>query len=114
MTDDWKPLYILSDSKPTPQQIEILKKAKKDSGLEELIKPVRAFPGCGRLLLFDGEWPPFACDWAPTTWDDPLLGAKLKWAVTGLDGRPRTVAMWLSKHLKGEVTLIREERWEGE
>lgn len=113
MTEDWKPLYLLTEARPTPDQIEILKKAKKDSGLQDLIKPVRAVPGCGRVLVFTGKRPPFVCEWAYTSWGDGLLPQKLKWAVTGLDGKPHTVEEWLSDVMQGDVRLIREERWEG-
>lgn len=89
------PLNILSSERPTPEQMAILRAAKAESGVAELCKPVRAVPGCGRVLSLEGR-PPFYCDWAETSWDDPKLAKKIAWALTGEGGNPHTGMEWLS------------------
>lgn len=88
-------LYIWAEARPTAEHMEILKAAKREAGITELIQPpVRAIAGCGRVLSFQGR-PPFYCEWAETSWEDPKLPAKLKWAVTGLDGHPHSHLEWM-------------------
>lgn len=100
------PLYILSETRPISEQLEILRAAKAQSGVTEKCKPARAFPGCGRLLVFGEESPPFACDWANTSWDDPKLSNKIAWVLTGEGGRPHTVEQWLSEKLGVQVKEV--------
>lgn len=106
MTGEPLPLYIWADARPTPEQMERLKAAKRDAEITDLIKPpVRAIPGCGRVLSFMGR-PPFYCEWAETSWDDPKLGRKLKWAVTGLDGHPHSHLEWMQAVMGPDVKEV--------
>jgi hypothetical protein len=90
------PLNILSATRPTPEQMEILRRAKLASSVTALCKPVRAVPGCGRVLSFEGR-PEFYCDWAETSWDDEKLARKIAWALTGEGGNPHTGQEWMSE-----------------
>lgn len=96
-------LYIFSEERPTPAQLDILKRAKLASGVTEKCKPARAVSGCGRCLVFGPGRPNFAVEWANTSWDDPRLPEKIKWVLTGLDGRPHTMASWLSTVMNAEI-----------
>lgn len=93
--DDWTPLNIYSDTRPTPEQLEKLKAAKRASGVTAKCKPVRAVAGCGRAISFQGR-PPFAVEWVePWDYDDEDLPAMLKWVLTGEGYVPYTVEQWL-------------------
>lgn len=87
-------LNLYTSTRPTPHQMEILKTAKQASGVTELCKPVRAIAGCGRALSFEGR-PDFYCEWAETSWDDPMLADKIAWVLTGVGGRPYTGLDWM-------------------
>lgn len=100
------PLYIHSTSRPTPEQMEALKRAKQESGITELVKPARAFPGCERALVFGEGRPDFVCEWANTHVGDPKMAAKVKWVLTGLDGHPHSMAEWFSIVMDGEVKEV--------
>lgn len=102
-------LYIFSEDRPTPAQLAILKAAKQASGVAEKCKPARAMSGCGRCLVFGDGRPDFAVEWANTSWDDPKLPAKIKWVLTGVDGRPHTMQEWLSIVMDTEVTEIGQD-----
>lgn len=108
MTDPL-PLWVWADNRLTSEQMERLREAKAEAGITELIQaPARAIPGCGRVLSFNGR-PPFFCDWAETSWDDPQLPAKLKWAVTGVDGNPHSGLEWMQTILGSGVTQQPDE-----
>jgi hypothetical protein len=88
-----------------------LKEAKRVAGITTLIQqPARAFLGCQRVLSFQGR-PPFFCEWAETSWDDPKLGAKMAWALTGEGGRPHTVLEWMQAIDPG-ITQLPDEEYE--
>lgn len=101
-----EPLYLYTPERPTPEQLEKLKAAKQASGLETLVKPARAFPGCGRVLVIGDGMPDFYCEWANTSWDDPKLPQKIKWVVTGLDGRPRSHLEWMQALFGAETKEV--------
>lgn len=108
MTDDAYPLFIWSDTRPTPEQMTRLKEAKSEANITYLIQqPARATPGCGRVLSFQGR-PPFACEWAETSWEDPQLGRKLNWAATGLDGKPHGMLEWMQGIFGPETTQLED------
>ena len=111
MTDPL-PLWVWADNRPTSEQMVRLKDAKDEAGITGLIKaPAHAIPGCGRVLSFNGK-PTFFCDWVETTWDDPDLPAKLKWAVTGVDGNPHTGLEWLQTIMGSGVNQRADEHYE--
>lgn len=105
MTDDVLDLYIHSDTRPTPEQMEILKTAKKASGVTAKCLPARAIAGCGRVLSFQGR-PPFYCEWAETSWDDPRLAEKIAWVLTGEGGRPYTGLDWMKAVVGPDVKEV--------
>lgn len=104
--DEVLPLYIFGEDRPSEIQMEILKKAKQRSGVMDKCKPARAVSGCGRCLFFGDGRPDFAVAWANTSWDDPKLSAKIKWVLTGVDGRPHTMQEWLSIVMDTEVREV--------
>jgi hypothetical protein len=109
MTDDEPlPLNLWSETRPNPDQMETLRQAKQASGVTAKCKPVRAIAGCGRVLSFEGR-PPFFCDWAETSWDDPKLARKIAWALTGEGGNPHTGLEWLQAIDAGITQLPNED-----
>lgn len=99
-------LYIFSEERPTPAQIDILKRAKLASGVTEKCKPARAMSGCGRCLVFGAGRPDFVVEWANTAWDDVKLPQKVAWVLTGEGGYPHTYSEWLSAVMDVEVTEV--------
>lgn len=110
MSEPAQPLYIWSAERPTPEQMEILKEAKRETGLDVLVRPFRAIAGCGRVLSLQGR-PPFYCEWAETTWDDPKLSAKIKWVLTGEGGRPHTGLDWMQEMFGPETKEVGMESY---
>jgi hypothetical protein len=106
------PLNLWTTTRPTPEQREILQQAKLRSGVPEDYKPVRATPGCGRVLSFEGR-PPFYCSWAETSWDDPKLDRKIAWALTGVGGRPYTEQDWVQALIPGAKEVTHEDSRDG-
>ena len=99
------PLYIWADARPTPDQMKVLQEAKAASGVEKLVRVARAIPGCERCLSFEGR-PPFFCDWAETSWDDPKMSRKIAWVLTGEGGNPHRGLDWLRDILGPGVTEV--------
>jgi hypothetical protein len=103
--DDPIPLNLWTPTRPNPQQMETLREAKRASGVTEKCKPVRATAGCGRVLSFEGR-PPFFCEWAETSWDDPKLDKKIAWALTGEGGNPHTGLEWMQAVMGPDVKEV--------
>lgn len=100
------PLNIYSPTRPSPEQMEILRQAKKASGVTAKCKPVRAIAGCGRVLVIGDGMPDFFCEWANTSWDDPKLSKKIAWVLTGEGGRPHTGLEWMQAHFGAETREV--------
>lgn len=107
---DVRPLPIWPHS-VTPEQLELVKRAKLEVGVPYSVQPAPAVLGSpGRVLAF-GEVPPFLCETvliAPENVDryESVLGAVRFWltAQEGAEGSI-TEAMWLSGVMGCEVTL---------
>lgn len=104
MTNDPIPLYIWQERRPTVEQTEALKRAKRASGLDVLVKPERAFAGCGRCISFDGR-PPFASSWCePDGYGDERLPKMIRWVIEGGDiPGPKRMEDWFTEVMGVEV-----------
>jgi hypothetical protein len=115
-TNEVQPLLIWTDERPTPSDIEKLKRAKQSLGIAVSVIPRKAFVGCNGRVLAVGQKPDWICDYAYIdSFDDPALTKKLKWIILGdegtgqIPGPVRTLDM-LRAILGEGVTEITEEQ----
>lgn len=99
----------------TPEQLDMIKRAKLEVGVSFSVQPAPAVLGSpGRILAF-GEVPPFYCETvliAPENVEryESVLGALRFW-LTAPEGSPGSIteAAWLSGVMGCEVTLAYED-----
>jgi len=77
---------IWSENRPSPQEREILKRAKLSSGVKFNIVPRKAFVGCGGRVLAVGIRPHWLTDYAfVESWLDKNVDKAIKWVLLGDD-----------------------------
>lgn len=108
---DVRPLPIWPHT-VTPEQLELIKRAKIEIGVPYSVMPSPAAPGSPGRILALGEVPPFICETvlvAPENVEryESILGAMRFWltAEAGAEGSIDEAA-WLSGVMGCEVTLV--------
>lgn len=90
MTSDVRPL-ALYPWPPTPEQVDLIKRAKAELATDFQVVPVEGVPGGPVRILAFGKLPPFVCDTAlvrdATSYTSVL--AALRWVLTAEPGDDR-------------------------